>query len=61
MDARGIPTCICPACGFDLLKVAVKIDPSDYELGVYMLDGECVKCGTLLTVATPLDKIKENE
>lgn len=64
INARGIPTATCPECNFDLIKVAVKIDPSDYELGIYMLDGECAKCGTLVTVATPLDhpdNKKENE
>lgn len=55
INARGIPTARCPECNSDLLKVAVKIDPLDYELGLYMLDGECAKCGTLVTLATPLD------
>jgi hypothetical protein len=55
IDARGIPTPICPECGCDLLKVKVKIDPLDYELGLYMLDAECAKCGALVTVATPID------
>jgi len=55
INARGIPTAICPECGCDLLKILAKIDPIDYELGLYMLDGECAKCGTLVTVATPLD------
>lgn len=55
INARGIPTAICPECGHDLIKVSIKVDPSDYELGLYTLDGECAKCGTLLTVATPVD------
>ena len=55
MDARGIPTTLCPSCGSDLLKVIVKFDPSDYEIGIYFLDGECAKCGTLLTIATAID------
>lgn len=55
INARGIPTATCPECGYDLIKVSIKIDPSDYELGLYTLDGECARCGTLLTVATPLD------
>lgn len=55
MDARGIPTTSCPFCGSDLLRVVVKFDPSDYEIGLYFLDGECAKCGTLLTIATPID------
>lgn len=55
INARGIPTANCPQCGHDLLKVYIKIDPSDYELGLYGLDGECAACGTLITVATPID------
>lgn len=55
MDARGIPTCICPNCNHDILKVLVKFDPIDYEIGLYMLDGECAKCGTLITIPTPID------
>lgn len=57
MDARGIPTTCCPNCSSDLFKIIVKLDPSDYEIGLYFLDGECAKCGTLITVATPLDII----
>jgi hypothetical protein len=55
LDARGIPTCQCPACDGVLFKIVVQFDPTDYEIGLYMLDGECVKCGTLITVPTPLD------
>lgn len=55
IDARGIPTCVCPECNCDLLKVAVKIDPADYEIGLYLLDGECAKCGALITIPTPMD------
>jgi hypothetical protein len=55
INARGIPTANCPECGCDLLKVNVKIDPLDYEIGLYTLDGECAECGALVTVATPLD------
>ena len=53
--ARGIPTCQCPTCDGVLFKIVVQFDPTDYEIGLYMLDGECVKCGTLITVPTPLD------
>lgn len=58
MDARGIPTAVCPNCGCDLLKIIAKFDPLDYEIGLYLLDGECSKCGTLLTIPTPIDKEK---
>lgn len=55
MDARGVPTTICPNCGHDIFKILVKFDPSDYEIGLYMLDSECSKCGTLVTAPTPID------
>lgn len=55
INARGIPTSVCPECSFDLFKVVVKFDPKDYEIGLYLLDGECAKCGTLVTIPTPMD------
>lgn len=58
INARGIPTTRCPECGSDLIKVVVQFDPTDYEIGLYLLDGECAKCGALVTVATPLDHPK---
>lgn len=61
MDARGIPTTACPQCGSQYIKAIVQFDPTDYEIGLYFLDGECSVCGTLLTLPTPIDKIKENE
>ena len=61
MDARGIPTATCPECGSQYIKAIVQFDPKDYEIGLYFLDGECSICGTLLTLPTPLDKIKEKE
>ena len=61
MDARGIPTTVCPQCGSKYMKAIVQFDPTDYEIGLYFLDGECNSCGTLLTLPTPIDKIKERE
>jgi len=55
MDARGIATCVCPNCGNDIFKILAKFDPEDYEIGLYMLDGECSRCKTLVTVPTPID------
>lgn len=55
LDARGIPTCQCPNCNGVLFKITVQFDPIDYEIGLYLLDGECVRCGTLITVPTPID------
>lgn len=55
MDARGLPTPQCPSCYGVLFKVIVQFDPTDYEIGLYLLDAECAKCGTLVTVPTPID------
>jgi hypothetical protein len=42
-------------CGSKVIRVKVIFDPSDYEIGIYFLDGECNECGALMTVPTPLD------
>lgn len=54
-DARGIPTTTCPSCNGVLFKIVAQFDPVDYEIGLYMLDAECAKCGTLITAPTPID------
>lgn len=61
IDARGVPTCACPNCGCLLFNAVVQFDPADYEIGMYFLDASCRDCGTLITLPTPLDKIKEEE
>lgn len=55
IDARGIPTCICPNCGETLFKAVVAFDAETYTIGMYHLDIECVACGALATAPTPLD------
>jgi rRNA maturation protein Nop10 len=55
LEARGMPTCLCPNCGSKFFNIVVQFDPTDYEIGMYFLDAECVKCGTLTTAPTPLD------
>lgn len=55
IDFRGIPTPQCPNCGCNILNIKAQFDETDYEIGMYFLDGSCSKCGTLLTVPTPLD------
>ncbi len=55
IDARGIPTTECPNCSNVLFKIIVQFDPADYEIGLYLTDGECTKCGTIITVPTPAD------
>ena len=55
IDARGIPTCVCPNCGDTLFRAIVGFDPETYTIGMYQLDVECFSCGTLATAPTPLD------
>lgn len=61
MDARGIPTCICPNCGNDLFRALVRFDPQTYTVGMYHLDVQCDGCGTLATAPTPLDIPREGD
>ncbi len=59
MDARGIPTRVCPVCGEDLLTINAVFDDA-YEITFYHLDAECAICGTLITAPTPLDLPEES-
>lgn len=54
-DFRGIPTAACPSCGCEWFKVLVTFDHDTYEIDAWALDGECLSCGTLLTVVCPVD------
>ena len=54
LDARGMPTHACPICGEKVFKIKAVFE--DYEIALWMTEGECSDCGTLLTVPTPLDK-----
>lgn len=54
MDLRGHPigtTCVC-GCEIFLALVAFG---EDKEIAFYFLDGECVNCGSLITLPTPVD------
>ena len=55
LNARGIPTSVCPICGTNIFKVLVTFD-EEYNIEQYLLDSECAECGTLITAPTPLDK-----
>jgi uncharacterized Zn finger protein len=55
IDARGIPTCVCPDCGNTFFKALVCFDPETYTIGMYHLDIECNNCGTFCTAPTPID------
>ena len=57
LDARGIPTRECPACGSDLFTVQVSFD-ENYEISAYLLNAECAYCGTKVTAPTPLDLVE---
>ena len=56
LDAQGLPTAECPNCASALFKTAMSFDPDSYEVAMYFLEGECVSCGTLVTLPTPLDR-----
>ena len=55
IDARGIPTCICPNCEDNLFRALVSFDPDTYTIGMYHLDIQCNSCGAFATAPTPLD------
>lgn len=53
MDLRGIPVVEC-VCGCNIFLALVAFD-DNRELSFYFLDGECVNCGSLVTLPTPID------
>lgn len=53
MDLRGTPTHEC-ICGSSIWNVQVTFD--DYEIATYLLEMQCVECGSLATAPTPLDR-----
>lgn len=53
MDLRGEPAHVC-VCGSRMFKLCVIFD--DYEIGMYLLDMECVECGSILTAPTEIDR-----
>lgn len=53
MDIRGTPTHVCP-CGSNVWNLKVSFE--DYQIAYYMLDMECVTCGSVATAPTPIDK-----
>lgn len=55
LDARGIPTPICPACGCDWLVVPVKFWKETYMIGMWGTEGYCYQCKTEVTACTPKD------
>ena len=53
MDLRGVPTHVCP-CGCNIWKLTVTFE--NFEIAQYMLDMECVNCGSWATAPTPIDR-----
>ena len=53
MDIRGTPTHVCP-CGSNVWNLKASFE--DYQIAYYMLDMECVTCGSVATAPTPIDK-----
>jgi hypothetical protein len=54
MDIRGIPTTICP-CGSLVWNLKVIFDQDTGNIGMYFMDMDCPKCGTIATAPTPED------
>lgn len=54
-DYRGVPTMTCP-CGSDWLVMVFRYDPETRMPGLLLLDGLCATCGSMLTLATPVDE-----
>lgn len=54
LDARGFPTHACPNCGETVFIIKAMF--FDYEIAMWMTDGTCSDCGTLVTVPTPVDR-----
>lgn len=58
LDARGIPTASCPICGEQWLKVPMIFDDETYDVAAWGLEGECMSCGTLVTICCPTDSVE---
>ena len=54
-DYRGSPTFACP-CGCNMLLMAAVFDQETRLPGMYLLDAMCVRCGSLVTIPTPVDE-----
>jgi len=53
MDLRGNPIGDFCLCGSELFTAIVAFENG--EIAFYFLDGECVNCGSLVTLPTPID------
>jgi hypothetical protein len=55
IDARGIPTAVCPLCGSDWFYVPVKFNLETHKISAWGPDGYCYSCSSKVTVVTPVD------
>lgn len=55
IDYRGIPSPECPACGEQRFITWIIVNPDDYEIAMYGLNGQCFRCKTKYTIGTPID------
>lgn len=55
MDLRGNPTHEC-VCGSNIWNIRATFE--NYEIAQYFLEMDCIKCGSLATAPTPLDREK---
>lgn len=53
MTESDIITRVC-TCGCVFFKVAVQFD-ENYEIAAYLLNAECIECGSKWVTPTPLD------
>jgi hypothetical protein len=58
LDAQGLPTAACPACGDTWLLVPVTFDAETYEIAAWGTEAECYSCKTRLTACTPVDTVE---
>jgi hypothetical protein len=54
MDLRGNSIGTQCVCGCEIFLALVAFN-EDKEIAFYFLDGECVNCGSLITLPTPVD------
>lgn len=55
MDMRGVPMGDICVCGGEIFHALVAFQ--NREICFYFLDGECINCGSLVTLPTPIDDI----
>jgi hypothetical protein len=55
IDARGLPTPVCPVCGEEWLVIPVKFFHESYTIAIWGTDGYCYSCKSKVTACTPLD------